>query len=84
MTDEDNMVKSSKFSVQIELSERQAEMFDELKNDCELETRKELFNLAMTLLHWAVKETKNGRKIASYDPLHDNVETISFSTMQEK
>lgn len=68
--------KTEKVRIQLDLLRAQADMFDRLVAECGLETRKELFNTTMTLFNWAVKETKNGRKIASYNPSTDEVETI--------
>lgn len=74
--------KSGKVRIQLDLLRAQAEMFDGLADECGLETRKELFNVAMTLFHWAVKETKSGRKVASYDPSTDAVETVVMPALE--
>lgn len=75
-------IRSGKVRIQLDLQRNQAEMFDALAVECGLETRKELFNVAMTLFNWAVKETRNGRKIASYDPLADEVETVLMPALE--
>ncbi len=53
--------------IQIELSEEKLEELDILKRELHLRTKKELFNNAVSLLKWAVKEVKSGRIIASMD-----------------
>lgn len=74
--------KLAKVRIQLDLLEHQAEIFDAMKDECGLETRKELFNVAMTLFNWAVKETRNGRKISSYDPVTDDVETVIMPALE--
>jgi hypothetical protein len=53
--------------LQIELSDQKVRQLDALLADTELPTKKELINNALTLLTWAVRETKAGRKIVSLD-----------------
>ncbi|MCI0558142.1 MAG: hypothetical protein MN733_06575 [Nitrososphaera sp.] len=53
--------------VQFELSSERLRELDALKDACRLETRKDLFNNALTLLEWVVSEYIKGRSIASVD-----------------
>ncbi|MEE9275081.1 MAG: hypothetical protein V3V62_07220 [bacterium] len=53
--------------VQIDLDDRKMEELEMLLKDTGVRTRTELFNYALSLLKWAVKETKNGRQIMSID-----------------
>lgn len=53
--------------VQIEFSEREVEKLEWIMHVCEIKTRKDLFNNALTLLDWAVNEVGKGRKLASCD-----------------
>ena len=53
--------------IQIELPEEKLKALEELMNETGLKTKKELLNNALTLLTWAVRETKAGRVIASVD-----------------
>lgn len=69
-------LKESKVRFQLDLTPTQAERFDRLMTNCELSSRKELFNVAMSLFYWATQEASKGRKIASYDEENDHVETI--------
>jgi hypothetical protein len=69
-------VKESKVRIQLDLTPKQAERFDNLIHYCDLGSRKELFNVAMSLFYWATQEASKGRKIASYDERTDHVETI--------
>ena len=53
--------------IQLELPEENVKELKALMADAHVETYKELFSNALTLLHWAVKEVRNGRIIASVD-----------------
>ena len=53
--------------LQIELSAEKLRQFEDLMEDTGLATKKDLVNNALTLLTWAVRETKSGRKIVSLD-----------------
>jgi hypothetical protein len=53
--------------LQIELSEEKVRQLEALLADTKLATKKELVNNALTLLTWAVRETKAGRRIVSID-----------------
>jgi hypothetical protein len=75
-------LKESKVRFQIDLTPKQAERFDGLMKHCELGSRKELFNVAMSLFYWASQEASKGRKIASYDEENDHVETILVPALE--
>ena len=51
--------------IQLDLPEDQVKELDELMRETKLATRKELFNNALTLFHWAAKAKRAGRTIAS-------------------
>jgi len=53
--------------LQIELSPEKLRQLEELMESTGLVTKKDLVNNALTLLTWAVRETRNGRKIVSLD-----------------
>ncbi len=53
--------------IQFELPEEKVEELDTLMKEAHITTRKDLFNNALTLLEWAIKERKTGRTIASVD-----------------
>jgi hypothetical protein len=56
--------------IQFELSPEKAGELDELMAETGVQTKKELFNNALTLLKWAVRETARGNSIASVDEEH--------------
>lgn len=53
--------------IQLELPEENVNELRALMAEADIRTYKELFSNALSLLHWAVKEVKNGRIIASMD-----------------
>lgn len=57
----------SKTRVQIDLSPREVERMNWMMSECEIESRKDLFNNALTLLEWAIQEIQEGKKIASFN-----------------
>ena len=67
--------------VQFDLLPHRLAAFDQLMEFCDLHTRKDLFNNAMTLFEWAVQEVRAGRKVASYDNGSDHVEIVRFPVL---
>ena len=57
----------SKTRVQLDMSAAEIQRLNWIMEVCDLTTRKELFNNALTILEWATRETVDGRKIASFD-----------------
>lgn len=55
-----NMVR-----IQIDLPEDKVEALEALMKETGVTTKKDLFNNALTLLEWVIKEVKAGRTIAS-------------------
>src|SRR5258708_134656 len=53
--------------IQLELPEAKVQELKHLMSEARIETYKELFNNALTLLEWSVDQTKAGRAIASVD-----------------
>ena len=53
--------------IQFELPEDKVKDLEKLMKEADINTRKDLFNNALTLLEWAIKEKKTGRIIASID-----------------
>jgi hypothetical protein len=63
--------------LQLDLSEAKVRDLDRIMEECNISTRKELFNNALTLLEWAVGERKRGNTIASV-----NEERKTFRELQ--
>lgn len=70
-----------KIRVQIDLSPIQIARLNWTMKVCGLETRKDLFNNALTILEWAAKEVTEGRKIASFDK-SDTKHILSMPALQ--
>ncbi len=50
--------------------------------ECELGTRKELFNTALTLFNWAVREVRKGHTITSYNEHTESLEKVLLPALQ--
>ena len=55
----------SNVRIQIDLAEDRVRELEEVMRLCGFATKKELFNNALTLLEWAVREVRGGNNIAS-------------------
>ena len=53
--------------IQFDLPDDKVAELEKLMAESGIKTRKDLFNNALTLLEWAIKEKKAGRTIASLD-----------------
>ena len=51
--------------IQIEIDEKGAEFLQTLRKLTGVQTHKELFNNAITILNWAVQQKRAGRTVAS-------------------
>lgn len=58
---------SAKTRVQLDLSPIEVERMNWMMEACGIESRKDLFNNALTLMEWVVQEVQAGRKVASFD-----------------
>lgn len=67
--------------IQLELPEDKAEEIEGLMKETGVQTKKELFNSALTLLKWAVRETKRGNSIASVDEAHGKYREFQMSIL---
>lgn len=56
-----------KTRVQVELNPREVARMNYLMEVCEIDSRKDLFNNATSLLEWVVMEIVKGRRIAAFD-----------------
>ena len=53
--------------VQFDMTEERLQELQELMVRCGIETRKDLFNNALSLMEWVVQERATGRAIAAID-----------------
>lgn len=65
MTPEEKIEPVDKTRIQIDLFAKEMERMSWIMYVCDLATRKDLFNTALTMLFWAVNEVRAGREIAS-------------------
>ena len=69
--------------IQLELPDEQVAELDELMRETRMRTRKDLFNNALTLFGWAVKEKKAGRLIASVDESQEVIKELLMPALQQ-
>lgn len=73
--------------IQFELSQEDADELKSLMKDAGISTHKELFNNALTLLYWAVKQVKDDRIVASVDEKNEKYEELQmeiFDNLKKK
>ena len=68
--------------IQLELPDEQVAALDELMNETKLRTRKELFNNALTLFEWAVKQKRAGLTIGAIDQSQDLVKELLMPALE--
>ena len=63
--------------IQLELPEEDVQELQALMKDARIDTYKDLFSNALSLLHWAGKEVKAGNSIASLSDTDKRVKILS-------
>lgn len=76
------MPKGGDMRIQLDLDDPGVNLLDELKEATGLKTHKELFNTAITLLDWAVKQRQQKRIIASMDEDNKNYKEILIPALE--
>ena len=69
--------------IQLDLPDEQVAELDELMRETKMRTRKDLFNNALTLFGWAIKEKKAGRLIASIDESQEVIKELLMPALQQ-
>ena len=72
-----------KTRIQVDLTEERYEKFSQMMRDCALDTKKDLFNNALSLLAWAIGEVKAGKHVASYEKTSKEIEIINMPIFDE-
>jgi hypothetical protein len=70
--------------IQFELPKNKADELDRLMKETGVQTKKELFNNALTLLKWAVRETGHGNSIASIDEAHGKYRELQMPILSSR
>ncbi len=68
--------------IQLDMPDERVRELDALMETTGAATRKELFNNALTLLEWAVKEKKQGRIIASVDEHEKKLKELAMPALE--
>jgi len=66
-----------------EFSEYRINDLKRLQTETNADSMKELFNTALTMLEWSVKEVKNGNEIAAVNE-HEDVHRVFVTPLLEK
>jgi hypothetical protein len=62
--------------VQLDMPEEKVQEIERIMAESGVKTKKEFFNLAMSLLKWAIQEKKDGKIIASVDEKEDKYKEL--------
>jgi hypothetical protein len=68
--------------IQLDLPEEKVHELKALMEEADIETYKELFNNALTLLEWSIEESKAGRALASVDTAKDQYHMLVMPILQ--
>lgn len=68
--------------IQMELPEENVKEIKALMEEANIDTYKELFSNALSLLHWVVQEVKRGRVIGSIDEEQDKYKELVMPLLQ--
>jgi hypothetical protein len=75
--------QQEKTRVQLDLAPAQMERLNWLMEACSFETRKDLVNNALSLLEWAVLETREGRSVASIDKAAKKIVELTMPALAD-
>jgi hypothetical protein len=67
--------------VQIDFNESEVEEIEGLLKICGLATKKDLFNNALTVLRWCIREVESGHEIASIDRENERYYTLAMTIL---
>jgi hypothetical protein len=62
--------------IQLDMPEEKVQEIERIMAESGVKTKKEFFNLAMSLLKWAIQEKKDGKIIASVDEKEDKYKEL--------
>ncbi len=68
--------------IQFELPEDKVRELEKIMKESRLATRKDLFNNALTLFEWAIRERKKGKIIASIDERNQSFKEIVMPSLE--
>ena len=70
--------------IQVEVPSENARPIDRMMEENHISSYKELFNTALTVLFWCLKEVKNGRIIASLDEETGKYKELSIPAFERR
>lgn len=69
--------------IQLELPPAKVQELKDVMEEAGIETYKELFNNALTLLDWAIREVKDGNVLASVDEKKDRYRVLVMPVLEK-
>jgi hypothetical protein len=69
--------------IQLELPPAKVQELKDVMEEAGIETYKELFNNALTLLDWAIREVKDGNVLASLDEKNDRHRVLVMPVLEK-
>jgi hypothetical protein len=75
-------VEIEPLEINARLAGENANKFRQLMNDTGLRTNQEMLNEALTLLSWAVKETKDGKNVAAVDEANKAYRAVYMTALE--
>jgi hypothetical protein len=68
--------------IQFDLPNERLEELEQLRLECGLATKKDLFNSALTLFAWAVRQRREGRTVASLDERNNSYRELEMPALE--
>ncbi len=69
--------------IQIEIDETGSQVLDRIKQSTGVNTYKDIFNNAITLFEWAIRQREEGRVIASLDERTKKYREMTMPALEE-
>ena len=71
----------NKTRIQIDLSVKELDRMNRAMEKCDIESRKDLFNNALTIFEWAIQEVSKGFRIAAVNDQSQEKTILSMSAL---
>jgi hypothetical protein len=72
---------NNKTRIQIDLSVKELDRMNLVMEKCDIESRKDLFNNALTIFEWAIQEVGKGFRIAAVNDQSQEKTVLSMSAL---
>lgn len=65
----------------VRIKQSHADNIDQLRQTCQLGSREDVLNVALSLLNWAVAQKKMGCDVCSHSPMTDDLEILNIAAL---